>query len=169
MEDLKHLVLLIIGILVAFTVVMTMTRLMVMTFWSDERFGAEHSADHHQAEHKQHSAEGAHETHSHTPHGQDYGIQRRRESGLCLAGRNWRLEHGGFGLLLPASDCGDVLPRAQRRVGCAAYSSRHATFVENLGYVRTQLTRDRIHDLKLFFDAECELIEHKTPAGKARF
>jgi NADH-quinone oxidoreductase subunit N len=40
------------------------------------------------------------------------------------------LEHRGFGLLLPASDCGDVLPRAQRRVGSAAYSSRRGGRVD---------------------------------------
>jgi len=57
-----------VGAVTALLTAVYMTRLMVMTFWSNERFGADHSADHHQAEHKQHSAEGAHEPHSHTPH-----------------------------------------------------------------------------------------------------
>ena len=57
-----------VGAVTALLTAVYMTRLMVMTFWSSERFGADHSLDHHQAEHGKHSAEGAHEAHVHTPH-----------------------------------------------------------------------------------------------------
>ena len=57
-----------IGAVTALLTAVYMTRLMVMTFWSTERFGTDHSADHHRAEHEKHSAEGAHDAHVHEPH-----------------------------------------------------------------------------------------------------
>src|ERR1044072_6492226 len=45
-------------------------------------------------------------------------------------------------------------------LGLDLLAEQHLALVENLGDVRTQLARLRINDLKLFFDAQCELIEH---------
>ena len=57
-----------IGAVTAVLTAIYMTRLMVMTFWSNERFGQTHGDDHHRAEPDGHRTEAAHEPHAHTPH-----------------------------------------------------------------------------------------------------
>jgi NADH-quinone oxidoreductase subunit L len=56
-----------IGAVTALLTAVYMTRLMVMTFWSNERF-THQSSDHHVAKEGEVSAEGAHARHVHTPH-----------------------------------------------------------------------------------------------------
>src|ERR1051326_847903 len=58
-----------VGIVTALLTAIYMTRLMVMTFWGSERFGAGHDdAPHHQVEHDGHSPEAAAVHDPHTPH-----------------------------------------------------------------------------------------------------
>ena len=58
-----------IGIVTALLTAIYMTRLMVMTFWGNERFGAGHEDEHHhQAEHDGHSPEATGTHDPHTPH-----------------------------------------------------------------------------------------------------
>ena len=58
-----------VGAVTALLTAVYMTRLMVMTFWGSERFGAGHADEgHHQAEHGGHSPEAAAAHDPHTPH-----------------------------------------------------------------------------------------------------
>jgi NADH-quinone oxidoreductase subunit L len=58
-----------VGAVTALLTAVYMTRLMVMTFWGKERFGAGHSDElHHQAEHDGHSPEATASHDPHTPH-----------------------------------------------------------------------------------------------------
>src|SRR5215470_5740275 len=58
-----------VGAVTALLTAVYMTRLMVMTFWSKERFGAGHEDDlHHHAEHHGHSPESVGSHDPHTPH-----------------------------------------------------------------------------------------------------
>jgi NADH-quinone oxidoreductase subunit L len=58
-----------VGAVTALLTAVYMTRLMVMTFWSKERFGPDHDdAPHHQAEHNAHSPEATAAHDVHTPH-----------------------------------------------------------------------------------------------------
>ncbi len=58
-----------VGIVTALLTAVYMTRLMVMTFWGSERFGAGHADEgHHQIEHDAHSAEAVVAHDPHTPH-----------------------------------------------------------------------------------------------------
>jgi NADH-quinone oxidoreductase subunit L len=58
-----------IGIVTALLTAVYMTRLMVMTFWGDERFGSGHDDEaHHQLEHDGHSPEATVSHDTHTPH-----------------------------------------------------------------------------------------------------
>jgi NADH-quinone oxidoreductase subunit L len=58
-----------VGAVTALLTAIYMTRLMVMTFWSKERFGPDHDdASHHQAEHTGHSPEATTTHDPHTPH-----------------------------------------------------------------------------------------------------
>jgi NADH-quinone oxidoreductase subunit L len=58
-----------VGAVTALLTAVYMTRLMVMTFWGQERFGDEHADDdHHRAEHDGHSPEAAPAHEVHTPH-----------------------------------------------------------------------------------------------------
>jgi len=58
-----------VGAVTALLTAVYMTRLMVMTFWGQERFGAGHAeASHHQAEHDGHSPEATTSHDPHTPH-----------------------------------------------------------------------------------------------------
>jgi NADH-quinone oxidoreductase subunit L len=58
-----------IGAVTALLTAVYMTRLMVMTFWSNERFGSGHDSEpHHRVEHDRHSPEAAAAHDPHTPH-----------------------------------------------------------------------------------------------------
>ncbi len=58
-----------VGAVTALLTAVYMTRLMVMTFWGKERFGAGHADDlHHQVEHEGHSPEATASHDPHTPH-----------------------------------------------------------------------------------------------------
>ena len=58
------------------------------------------------------------------------------------------------------ADAGADLDHRLDHLGLDLFAENHLPFVEKLRNVRTQLARLRIDDLKLFFYAECELIEH---------
>ena len=57
-----------VGLVTALLTAVYMTRLMVMTFWGSERFGAGHDAADHQVDHDGHSPEAAAVHDPHTPH-----------------------------------------------------------------------------------------------------
>jgi len=66
----------------------------------------------------------------------------------------------GAGFLNVFADAGAHFDLRLDHLRLDLFAEQHPALVENLRHVRTQLTRLRIDDLKLFFDPERELIEH---------
>src|SRR5216683_61738 len=77
-----------------------------------------------------------------------------------------QVRYVGPRLLNVLAHAGAYLNHRLDHLGLNLLAENHLAFVKKLRYVRAQLARLRIDDLKLLFDAECELIEHTSVKTK---
>src|SRR5688572_11389014 len=73
-----------------------------------------------------------------------------------------QVRYVGPGFLNVLADTGPDFDHRLNHLGLDLLTKNHLAFIQKLRDVRTQLARYRIDDLELFFNAEGELIEHKT-------